>query len=341
MSGNNNKGRTLFLHAGRTIVSTPGMHAMAAAVAQILNERHYNEVSHVKIKNHEFANEEGKPEILETVRGEHVFLMCPLQLPRPDTAIVRMGLALDALQRASVDGITLVIPYYPYARQDRKAKPREPISAKWLAKVIERCPAVQRVITFDLHAPQIQGFFEIPVDDLHGLPLHAEFLRKRFKGDFTKVTVVAPDVGSVKRAQKLARLLDPSVPFAVIDKDRQTNGEAESLTIVGQVRGRHCVICDDMIDGGGTIRNAVKSLKKRKALSAVAVVTHGIFSKNAAKKFRKAKVQVVATQTIPRPRGFVEKNKSWLSFAPIEDYLARIMHEASLVGGSVSKLYVD
>ncbi len=341
MSGNNAKGRTVYLHAGRTVVSTPGMHELAASVANILNERYYNDVSHVKIKNHEFANDEGKPEILETVRGEHVFLMCPLQLPKPDTAIVRMGLALDALQRASVDGITLVIPYYPYARQDRKAKPREPISAKWLAKVIERCPAVQRVITFDLHAPQIQGFFEIPVDDLHGLPLHAEFLRERFKGNFSKVTVVAPDVGSTKRAKKLAKLLGPNVPFAVIDKDRQINGEVESLAIVGRVRGRHCVLCDDMIDGGGTIRNAVKSLKKRGALSTITVVTHGIFSKNAAEKFREAKMQVVATQTIPRPRRFIEQNKSWLSFAPIEEYLAKIMHEASLVGGSVSKLYAD
>jgi len=340
MSGNYSKVRPVFLHKGRTVVSAPGTHEMGEEIVRILADEHQNAMSHVKVNWHDFANKEGKPEIPETVRGEHVFLLCQLQFPHPDVAFMRMMIIADALMRASVNGMTLVLPYFPYTRQDRKANPREPITARVLANIIETNSSVQRMITFDLHAAQIQGFFNIPVDDLHGLVLHADYLRKHFNGNFNKVTIVAPDVGSVKRAKKLAQLLGPKVPFAVIDKDRKKDGEAESLAVLGHIRNRDCVVCDDMIDGGGTIRNACKSLKKKGAHSAIAVVTHGIFSGNATEQFRLSKVKVVATQTIPRAPKFRAANASWLSFAPIEPRLAQTIHEASLVGGSISKLFV-
>lgn len=336
----------VFLHQGRAIVSLPGMHEIGDTLTTILNEQHLNAVSHLKVKWHAFANHEGKPEIFESIRGVHAFLLCPLQFPNPDSAFMRAMITADALKRASVDGITYVAPYFSFARQDRKANAREPITARMIADFMGTNASIQRMITFDVHAAQIQGFFSIPVDDLHGLVLHAAYIRRRFtkKEDFRKVTIIAPDIGSVKRAEKLADLLGEVwkivVPFAIIDKKRQKTNEAKTAAIIGRVRGRHCIFVDDMIDGGGTMRNAYTTVMDAGALSAEAAVTHLILSGNATKKFQKLGMRVIGTQTIPRSPAFREKHKKWLNFEPIEPRLAQTIHEASIVGGSVSKLFV-
>lgn len=336
MSGRNGV-RQVFLHQGRTIVSTQGMHEMAGNIARILRNDHVNDMSHVQISDEIFANDESKPILPETVRGEHVFLMSALQHPHPDIAFMRMMRAAQALHLASAEGITLVLPYFSFARQDRKAKPREPITARLLADIIGTNPSIKRMITSELHAPQIQGFFKIPVDDLSCLPVQADYLRQYFDGDFKNVTVVAPDLGSGKRTEKMAELLH--TPFAIIDKRRQEGGEVESFAVIGDIKGRDCIIVDDMVDGGGTMRNARRDLLKAGAKSVDMIVTHAILSGNAAEQFRATGAHLIATQTIPRDVAFLKANETWLTFIDIEKLFADAMHEASLVGGSVSGLY--
>lgn len=335
MSGRNGTAPT-FLHQGRTIVSLPGMHEMAEKICRILRSDHVNRMEHVRVEHEEFANHESKPIIGETLRGEQVFLLAPLQHPHPDIAFMRMMRTAQAIHLASAEEITLVVPYFSFARQDRKAKAREPITARLHADMIEVIPSISRMITSELHAPQIQGFFKIPVDDLSCMPIQVQYLREHFGKDLGNVTVVAPDLGSGKRTEKVAEALH--VPIAIIDKRRKANGEAASFAVIGDIKGRDCVIVDDMVDGGGTMRNACKDLMKEGAKSVIMIVTHAILSGEAVEKFRADDAKLVATQTIPRDAAWRKENASWLSFVAIEPLLAGAMHEASIVGGSISKL---
>ncbi len=328
---------SVFLHQGRTIVSTPGMHEMGEEITHVLQREHENHMVHLRVEQKEFANGESLPLIPDTVRGEQVFLLSALQHPHPDIAFMQMMRTSQALQLASVECTTLVLPYFSYARQDRKAKPREPISARLNANIIETVSANERVITSDLHAAQVQGFFKIPVDDLPALPVQEAHLRQHF-GGLRNVTVVTPDLGGNKRAEVLAKRL--RVPVAIIDKRRQPTGEVETFAIIGDVNGRDCVIVDDMVDGGGTLRNAVADLMAHGAKSVVATVTHAILSGEATEKFRASGVKLIATDTIPRDAAFREKNSGWLTILPVAAMFAHAIHEASLVGGSVSKLSV-
>lgn len=220
-----------------------------------------------------FADEEIFVEIHENVRGEDVFLIQSTSFPANDN-LMELLICIDALKRASARRITAVVPYFGYARQDRKPGPRTPISAKLVADLITRAGA-DRVLSVDLHAGQIQGFFDIPTDNLFAAPVMAADIQARY-GD-QDLMVVSPDVGGVVRARALAKRLD-NAPLAIVDKRRDRPGESEVMNIIGDVSGRHCILIDDIIDSGGTLCNAAQALLDAGAKSVTAYITHGVLS---------------------------------------------------------------
>jgi ribose-phosphate pyrophosphokinase len=222
-----------------------------------------------------FADMEVFVEIHENVRGEDVFLIQSTSYPANDN-LMELLVCIDALKRASARRITAVIPYFGYARQDRKPGPRTPISAKLAANLITVAGA-NRVLTMDLHADQIQGFFDIPVDNLYASPLMAADLRERY--DPGDLMIVSPDVGGVGRARGIAKRLDASL--AIVDKRRERAGVSEVVNVIGDVSGRLCVLVDDIVDSGGTLCNAAQALLEAGATSVVAYVTHGVLSAGA------------------------------------------------------------
>ena len=225
-----------------------------------------------------FADNEIFVEIHENVRGEDVFVLQSTSYPANDN-LMELLITLDALRRASARRVTAVIPYFGYARQDRKAGPRTPISAKLVANLITEAGA-NRVLTMDLHAGQIQGFFDIPVDNLYAGPLFSRDIRTRFAGH--EVMIVSPDVGGVARARAIASRLD--VDLAIIDKRRERAGVSEVMNVIGDVDGKSCILIDDMVDSGGTLCNAATALMARGARSASVYVTHGILSGTAVER---------------------------------------------------------
>jgi ribose-phosphate pyrophosphokinase len=220
-----------------------------------------------------FADEEIFVEILENVRGEDVFVVQSTSYPANDN-LMELLICIDALRRASAKRITAVVPYFGYARQDRKPGPRTPISAKLVANLITVAGA-NRVLSVDLHAGQIQGFFDIPTDNLYGAPVMSEDIKSRFGG--RNITVVSPDVGGVVRARALAKRLN-NAPLAIVDKRRERPGESEVMNIIGDVAGRFCILVDDIIDSAGTLCNAAGALKEAGAEEVVAYCTHGVLS---------------------------------------------------------------
>ena len=220
-----------------------------------------------------FADEEIFVEIQENVRGEDVFVLQSTGFPANDN-LMELLICIDALKRASAKRITAVIPYFGYARQDRKPGPRTPISAKLVANLITVAGA-DRVLSVDLHAGQILGFFDIPTDNLYGAPVMSADILTRF-GD-RNLMVVSPDVGGVVRARALAKRLD-NAPLAIVDKRRERAGESEVMNIIGEVEGRFCILIDDIVDSAGTLCNAAAALKEAGAAGVVAYVTHGVLS---------------------------------------------------------------
>jgi ribose-phosphate pyrophosphokinase len=240
-----------------------------------------------------FADMEIFVEVQENVRGEDVFVIQSTSYPTNDN-LMELLILMDALRRASARRITAVIPYFGYARQDRKTLPRTPISAKLVANLITQAGA-DRVLTVDLHAGQIQGFFDIPTDNLYAQPVMVRDVRKRFSND--NVTVVSPDVGGVVRARALAKRID--APLAIIDKRRDRPGESEVMNVIGSVAGRDCIMIDDIIDSGGTLCNAAAALSERGAKSVVAYITHGVLSGGAVAKIMASKIEkLFITDTI-------------------------------------------
>ncbi len=223
-----------------------------------------------------FADEEVFVEIHENVRGEDVFVVQSTSYPTNDN-LMELLICIDALRRASAKRITAVIPYFGYARQDRKPGPRTPISAKLVANLITQAGA-DRVLSVDLHAGQIQGFFDIPTDNLYGAPVMAADIQMHY-GD-KPLMVVSPDVGGVVRARALAKRLD-NAPLAIVDKRRERAGESEVMNIIGEVNGRSCILIDDIIDSGGTLCNAASALMAAGAASVSAYITHGVLSGSA------------------------------------------------------------
>ena len=241
-----------------------------------------------------FADEEIFVEIHENVRGEDVFLVQPTCFPVNDN-LMELLICIDALRRASAKRITAVVPYFGYGRQDRKPGPRTPISAKLVANLIVEAGA-NRVLAVDLHAGQIQGFFDIPTDNLYAAPVIAADIQARYAGD--ALTVVSPDVGGVVRARALAKRLD-NAPLAIVDKRRDKPGESEVMNIIGEVAGRDCIMIDDIVDSGGTLCNAAEALLEAGARSVAAYITHGVLSGGAVARIDKSVLkELVITDTI-------------------------------------------
>ena len=240
-----------------------------------------------------FSDGEIYIEINENIRGNSVFVIQSTSNPANDN-LMELLLCIDALRRSSAKNITAVIPYYGYARQDRKVVPRTSISAKVVANLITNAGA-SRVVTVDLHAGQIQGFFDIPVDNLFATPIFARHAKKKIKSK--NIICVAPDVGGTERARALGKLLN--VGLAIVDKRRPKPGQSQVMNVIGDVKGKTCLIVDDIIDSGGTIVNAAKALKDRGAKEVYVYITHGVLSGEAVNKIKKSVIRnLVITDTI-------------------------------------------
>ena len=267
-----------------------------------------------------FADMEIFVEILENVRGEDVFVIQSTSFPANDH-LMELLIIIDAARRASARRITAVLPYFGYARQDRKPGPRTPISAKLVANLITRAGA-DRVLTVDLHAGQIQGFFDIPTDNLYAAPVIVRDIRERYGEN--DLMVVSPDVGGVVRARAIAKRLD--APLAIVDKRREQPGESEVMNIIGDVRKRFCILVDDIVDSGGTLCNAADALRAKGASSVVAYITHGVLSGGAIARISASRLaELVITDSIQ----------------PTEAVLAapniRVLPIATLLGEAISR----
>ncbi|PCS10266.1 ribose-phosphate pyrophosphokinase [Lactococcus lactis subsp. hordniae] len=260
----------------------------------------------------------------ESVRGDHVFILQSTSDPVNDN-LMELLIMMDALRRASAASINIVLPYYGYARQDRKARAREPITSKLVANMLQIAGA-GRLITFDLHAPQIQGFFNIPVDHLMGSPLIAEYFRRQLVSAGDDIVVVSPDHGGVGRARKLANFL--KAPLAIIDKRRPRANVAEIMNIIGDVQGKKCILIDDMIDTAGTITLAANALKELGATEVYASCTHAVLSGPAIERINNSAItKLVVLDTIEMPEERQSEKIVQLSIAHLlADAIIRI-HE--------------
>lgn len=263
-----------------------------------------------------FSDGEIAISINEVVRGSDVFII-QSTCPPVNENLVELLILIDALRRASAGRITAVMPYFGYARQDRKAKARDPISAKLVANILTVAGA-DRILTMDLHAPQLQGFFDIPVDHLLGTPILAQYFYKKFAGDMDDFVVVSPDVGSVGRSRKFAERLD--APLAIIDKRRPKANVCEVMNIIGDVKGRRVVLVDDVIDTAGTIVNAANALHDMGAKEVYACCTHGVLSGPAIDRIRTSAIkEMVMLNTVPLTK---EKSISKITKLSVADVFA-------------------
>jgi ribose-phosphate pyrophosphokinase len=274
-----------------------------------------------------FADMEIFVEIEENVRGRDVFVLQSTSFPANDH-LMELLIIIDALKRASARRITATIPYFGYARQDRKPGPRTPISAKLVANLITHAGA-DRVLTLDLHAGQIQGFFDIPTDNLYASPVMVRDIKERF--DLSKITVVSPDVGGVVRARGLAKRID--APLAIIDKRRERPNESEVMNVIGEVAGQSCILVDDIVDSGGTLVNAADALIEKGAQEVHAYITHGVLSGGAVARIAASKLkEMVITDSIqPTDAIRAAENIRVLSIAPlIGEAIGRTSSEESV-----------
>ena len=278
-----------------------------------------------------FSDGEIYIEINENIRGNSIFIIQAISSPANDN-LMELLLCIDALKRSSAKNITAVIPYFGYARQDRKVVPRTSISAKLVSNLITKAGA-DRIVTVDLHAGQIQGFFDIPVDNLFSTPIFARHIKRKIKGK--NLICVAPDVGGVERTRALGRKLD--VGLAIIDKRRPSPGKSQVMNVIGNVKGKTCIITDDIIDSGGTIVNAADALIKRGAKEVYVYVTHGVLSGEAVEKIKKSKIKnLVVTDTIDNSAK-VKKSRN-IEVLSISNLLAEAMKRISN-STSVSDLF--
>jgi len=303
------------------IVACNSNRPLAEAVAATLN------LPLTRAAVRRFADMEVFVEIHENVRGEDVFVVQSTSYPANDN-LMELLITLDALRRASARRVTAVIPYYGYARQDRKTAPRTPISAKLVANLITEAGA-NRVLTMDLHAAQIQGFFDIPVDNLYAEPLFTRDIRERFDG--RDIIIVSPDVGGVLRARAIATRLNRDL--AIIDKRRERAGQSEVMNVIGEVQGRDCILVDDLVDSGGTLCNAAEALVKAGARSASVYTTHGVLSGGAVARIASSPIEtmtitdsILATEAVR-----LAHNIRQISVAPLmAEAMRRISEESSV-----------
>ena len=277
-----------------------------------------------------FSDGESSVSIYETVRGSDVFVIQSTCMPVNDN-LMDLLIMIDALKRASAGRVTAVIPYFGYARQDRKTKPRDPISAKLVANLITRAGA-DRVLTMDLHANQIQGFFDIPVDNLLGAPLFVDYFREKFADVHDETIVVSPDVGSVARVRAFAQKMD--MPMAIVDKRRQKANSSEVMNIIGDVRDKHVILLDDMVDTGGSLCHAAEALVTiGGARDVVAAASHGVLSGPAIQRIEESCIkELFFLNTIPATEA--AQNCSKIKYVNVADVFAeaisRIFNETSV-----------
>jgi len=279
-----------------------------------------------------FSDGEIAVHINENVRGTDVFVLQPTCMP-VNHNIMELLLMVDALKRASAHRITAVIPYYGYARQDRKVQPRVPISAKLVADLITAA-GTNRVLTMDLHAAQIQGFFDIPVDNLYASPVLLDYVHNKY--DSQDLVIVSPDAGGVERARSFAKKLQCSI--AIIDKRREVANISQIMNVIGEVKGKDAIILDDMVDTGGTTIQAVSALKEEGARNVIAACTHAVLSGNAVEKVNKSVLEeLIVTNTIPLDsKKEMCKKLTVLSIATLIGEAIKRIHEES----SISSLFV-
>ncbi len=279
-----------------------------------------------------FSDGESYVKIGEMVRGVDCYIVQPTSFPVNDTLMETL-IMIDALRRASAGRITAVLPYYGYARQDRKARARDPITARLVADLLQTA-GCDRVLTMDLHCAQIQGFFTIPVDHLLGNPLLIKYYTGKFESDKDDLVVVSPDIGSVKRSRSFAEELD--IPLAIIDKRRPEANVSEVMHIIGDVAGKRCIIVDDMIDTAGTICNAANALREKGATDVFAACTHPVLSGPAIERINKSAItELVVLDTLELPeQKRIEKIKQLSVADHFADAISRIHHNES-----VSKLF--
>jgi ribose-phosphate pyrophosphokinase len=303
------------------IISGNSNRPLAEAISSYLN------LPQAKAVVKRFADMEIFVEIQENVRGQDVFIIQSTSFPANDH-LMELLIIIDALRRSSAHRITAVIPYFGYARQDRKSSPRTPISAKLVANLITRA-GVDRVLTLDLHAGQIQGFFDIPTDNLFAGPVLVRDIKEHY--DLRNTVVVSPDVGGVVRARALAKRL--GTPLAIVDKRRDRPGESEVMNIIGDVKGHSCILIDDIVDSGGTLCNAADALLAQGAKDVTAYITHGVLSGGAVARITSSKLKsLVITDSIqPTEAVRVARNIRVISIAPlIGEAIGRTSREESV-----------
>ena len=307
------------------VLSCNSNRPLAEAIATYLN------VSLTQADVRRFADMEVFVEIHENVRGEDVFVIQSTSYPANDN-IMELLVCLDALRRGSARRVTAVLPYYGYARQDRKSGPRTPISAKLLANLITSAGA-DRILTIDLHAAQIQGFFDIPADNLYSAPVFKTDIISRYNSN--ELVVVSPDVGGVIRARAIASRIEADL--AIIDKRRPRAGISEVMNIIGDVSGRHCIMVDDIVDSGGTLCNAAQALMDAGAITVDAYVTHGVLSGGAVSRVASSPLNsLVTTDSIQSTEAMrVATNIRQITIAPLLGEAIRRIHEER----SVSSLF--
>jgi len=274
-----------------------------------------------------FADGEVYVEINENIRGNSIFVIQSTSNPANDN-LMELLICIDALRRSSAKNITAVIPYFGYARQDRKVVPRTAISAKLVSNLITNAGA-NRILSVDLHAGQIQGFFDIPVDNLFTTPIFARHINNKMK--LNNLICVSPDVGGVERTRALSRRINSSI--AIIDKRRPRPGKSEVMNIVGNVKNKNCIIVDDIIDSGGTIVNAAKALKEKKAKDVYVYITHAVLSGEAMQKIEKSQIKkLITTDTIDNSKKVIKSKKiEIISLAPmISEAMKRISNSTSV-----------
>jgi ribose-phosphate pyrophosphokinase len=290
----------------------------------------YLDVPLTKASMRRFSDMEVFVEIQENVRGEDVFVIQSTSSPTNDN-LMELLISIDALRRGSARRITAVMPYFGYARQDRKTGSRTPITAKLVANLITSAGA-DRVLTMDLHAGQIQGFFDIPTDNLIASPVLTPDIEEKF-GDGSNLVIVSPDVGGVVRARAIAKRIGDGVDLAIIDKRREKAGVSEVMNVIGEVKGKHCIMVDDIVDSAGTLCNAAGALKEMGALSVHAYVVHGVFSGGAVARIADSPLEsMIVTDSICATEAVKKSlNIKQLSVAPlIGEAIKRIAEERSI-----------
>lgn len=277
------------------LISGNANRELAKTIAKRMSMHRGMKVGLVDARVERFNDQEIFVEVYENVRGEDMFIVQPTSKPANDN-LMELLIIADALRRSSAARITAVIPYFGYARQDRRTKARTPISAKLVANLIAE-GGVERVLTMDLHAAQIQGFFDIPVDNLYASPIFALDILHQFEGKVEDVMVISPDVGGVARARELATRI--GAPLAIVDKRREKPGEVAEMTVIGNVEGKRCLIVDDMCDTAGTLCKAAEVLLEHGATEVHAYITHGVMSGPAVERVSKSVMKsLVLTDTI-------------------------------------------